>query len=127
MKPGRKLDAEVAEIMGYECVCEEEAADCPIHAYGDRDTLRPYSTDVAAAFTVDKPDWLWEFKEMPEMLTVILYTSHALRRKAIEMFPILPKKVILVRREWLEDKAQTYAWLRCLAALEAVGVEVGDA
>lgn len=125
MKPGRELDAEVAKyIIGYECVCEEEAADCPIHAYDDHDTLRPYSTDLAAAFSVNKPGWLWEFEETPETLTVTLYPSPALRRRAIAMFPILPKDVVLVRREWLDDKAQTYAWLRCLAALEAVGVKL---
>lgn len=106
MEPGRELDALMAEYI--------EGCYMP----------RAYSTDVAAAFTVDKSGWLWEFKEMPETLTVVLYTSFALRRQAMEMYPILPKKVILIRREWLEDKSRTYAWLRCLAALEAVRVDV---
>lgn len=55
-KMTRKLDALVAEwIEKYECVCDEEAADCPIHAYDDHDTLLPYSTDIAAAWRmVDK-------------------------------------------------------------------------
>ena len=105
MKPGRELDALMAKYI--------EGCYMP----------RAYSTDIAAAFTVDKPGWLWEFQESPETLTVELYTSPALRCKAIEMYPILPKKVILVRREWLEDKARTYAWLRCLAALEVVKVK----
>ena len=49
----RKLDALVAEwVEKYECVCDEEAADCPIHAYDDHDTLLPYSSDIAAAWRV---------------------------------------------------------------------------
>ena len=125
MKSSRELDSWVAEhVIGYECVCDETLVDCPIHARGDCDTLRPYSTNIAAAFSIDKPGWLWEFQETPETLTATLYTSFALRRKAIEMYPVLPMDVIFIRRGWLGDKAQTYAWLRCLTALEAVGVEV---
>ena len=139
MKPGRELNAKVAEkIMGWDNIHYQPGGNIPFGRPNDdyrRDfpeaaysrSILPYSTDVAVAFTVDKPGWLWEFQESPGTLTVELYTSPALRCKAIEMFPILPKKVILVRREWLEDKARTYAWLRCLAALEAIGVEVEDA
>lgn len=128
MKPSRELDAKIAKyIIGYECVCDETPVDCPIHAYDDRDTLRPYSTDIAAAFAVDEPGWLWEFQEASQALTVTLYTSFEMIREAIRDFPILPEDVILIRREWLDDKAATYAWLRCLAALEAVSVEVEDA
>lgn len=47
---GRVMDTLVAEwVMGYECVCDEEPCDCPIHAKNDYDTLLPYSTDIAAA------------------------------------------------------------------------------
>lgn len=142
MKPSRELDALVAAIMGrcghvlkriqdddycshFQCQkCDEEFWGLAWHE--GYCAFPEYSTQIDAAFTVDKPGWLWEFKEMPETLTVELYTSLALRRKAIEMYPILPKKVILVRRKWLDDKTQTYAWLRCLAALEAVEVNVGE-
>ena len=52
----RKLDALVAEwVEEYECVCDEEAADCPIHAYDDHDMLLPYSTDISVAWKlIDK-------------------------------------------------------------------------
>lgn len=123
MKPSRELDSLVAKhVMGYECVCDEEPADCPIHAYNDRDTLRAYSIDIAAAFAVDKPGWLWKFQETSQTLTVTLYTSPEMLQESIRDYPILPEGVVLIRREWLGDKAQTYAWLRCLAALEAVGI-----
>ena len=50
MPAGRELDALVAEkVMGYECVCDDEPRDCPIHAREDYDTLLAYSTDIAAA------------------------------------------------------------------------------
>ena len=53
LQAGRELDALIAEkVMGYECVCDEEPADCPIHAKEDCYTLRPYSTDIAAAWVV---------------------------------------------------------------------------
>ena len=140
MKPGRELDAKVAEkVMGWDHVhcypggniCfgrpdDDYRRDYPNNvAYAKR--VLAYSTDIAVAFTVNKPSWLWEFQETPGTLTVTLYTSFTLRRKAIEMYPILPKDVVLIRREWLDDKAATYAWLRCLAALEAAGMEVEDA
>lgn len=128
MKLSRELDALIAEkVMGYECVCKEEPADCPIHAYDDRDTLRAYSADIAAAWTVDKPGWLWEFQEAQKVLTVTLYTSFGILIEATRAYPVLPKSVILVQQEWLEDKVSTYALARCLAALKAVGAEVEDA
>ena len=108
MKPGKEPDSLVAtHVMNWP----------PMHPLSKPIPL--YSTDIAAAWTVDKPGWLWEFKEMPATLTVILYTSFELRCKAMEIYPRIPKEVILIWHEWLKDKVQTYAWLRCLAALEA--------
>ena len=53
LEAGRELDALIAEkVMGYECVCDEEPVDCPIHNKADLYTLRPYSTDIAAAWGV---------------------------------------------------------------------------
>jgi len=125
MKPGRELDALVAEyVIGYECVCDEEPVDCPIHAYNDHYTLSPYSTDIAAAWRVDKPGWVWEFQETSHDLTATLYPSPQARIEAMANYPILPEGVALVRREWLDDKATTYACVRCLAALRAVGAEI---
>lgn len=117
MEPGRELDALIFEkVMGWVIL---------LPGFRDtRDKAIPfYSTDLAAAFTVDKPGWLWEFTESVGTLTVILYTSLEMWRKAIGDYPIFPEDAILVRQIWLDDKAQTYAWLRCLAALKAVGVE----
>ncbi len=138
MKPGRELDARVADIMGrcghvlekvqdhYRCQkCGEEFWGI---SWREGYCAFPlYSTEIDAAWTVDKPGWLWEFQETSQTLTVELYTSSEMMQRAIRDFPILPKDVVLVRREWLDDKAATYAWLRCLAALEAVGVEIEDA
>jgi hypothetical protein len=44
------MDAAVAEALGYECVCDEEPLDCPIHCDDDPWTKRRYSTDIAAAW-----------------------------------------------------------------------------
>jgi len=81
------------------------------------------STDIAAAWQVDRPGWVWEFQETSHDLTATLYPSPEARSEAIASWPVLPKGVALVRREWGDDKASTYAWVRCLAALRAVGVE----
>ena len=112
MKPSRELDANVAIHITEELDWSA----------GDYSIIPCYSTDIAAAFAVGKPGWLWEFQETSQTLTVTLYTSSEMTQRAIRDFPILPEGVILIRREWLDDKAQTYAWLRCLAALEAVGI-----
>ncbi len=139
MKPSRELDMKVAEhVMGWDNIHYQPGGNVPFGrpdddyrrdypnntAYSKR--VLPYSTDIAAAWTVDKPGWLWEFQETSQVLTVTLYTSSEMMQRAIRDFPILPEDVVLIRREWLDDKAATYAWLRCLAALEAVGVEVSD-
>jgi len=47
---GPAMDAAVAEALGYECVCDEESLDCPIHCDDDPWTKRRYSTDIAAAW-----------------------------------------------------------------------------
>lgn len=140
MEPSKELDALVAEhVLGWDRIHykfggnvaygrpnDDYRRDFPNNrAYENR--ILAYSTDVAAAFTVDKPGWLWDFQETSQTLTVTLYTSSEMKQRAISGFPIFPKDAILVRREWLKDKAQTYAWLRCLAALEATGVEAKDA
>ena len=53
MEAGRTLDALVAKkVMGYECVCDEEPCDCPVHAQGDYDTLLAYSTDIEDAWRI---------------------------------------------------------------------------
>ena len=53
MEAGRELDMLVAEkVMGYQCVCDDEPRDCPIHARDDYDTLLAYSTDIDNAWDV---------------------------------------------------------------------------
>lgn len=50
---GRRMDALVAErVMDYQCVCDDEPCDCPIHAKDDYHTLLPYSTNIAAAWRI---------------------------------------------------------------------------
>jgi hypothetical protein len=71
-----------------------------------------YSTDIAAAFAVDKPGWLWEFQELRESLVVMLSVS--LMAQPETDYDTISRRTIWVEREWLNDKAQTYAWLRCL-------------
>ncbi len=129
MEPSRELDILVAVALGwrqlsYRLWHDENGRERWID---DREGAWSPSTDIVAAFTVDKPGWLWEFKESRRVLSVALYTSRELRRLAIEMFPVLSKDVVTIWQEWLDDKAATYALARCLAALKAMGVEVEDA
>jgi len=139
MKPGRELDALVAKkIMGWKLSADasewldadgEYMKAAEYWYIGGNDDILPWSpsTDIAAAWQVDKPGWVWEFQETSHDLTATLYPSPQARIEAMASYPILPEGVTLVRREWGEDKASTYAWVRCLAALRAVGVEVKDA
>ena len=139
MKPGRELDALVAEhVMGWKLSAdgsewldadEVYIEDAKYWRIGGNDDILPWSpsTDIAAAWQVDRPGWTWEFQETSHDLTATLYPSPEARSEALTSYPILPEGVVLVRREWLDDKAGTYAWVRCLAALRAMGVEVEDA
>lgn len=139
MKPGRELDALMAEALGFKtkwfvypdnsrillCLVGKTAS--RNDGWVERDDWRsvpPYSTEIAAAWRVDRPGWTWEFQETSHDLTATLYPSPEARMEAVTSYPVLPEGVALVRREWGEDKASTYAWVRCLAALRAVGVEV---
>jgi hypothetical protein len=139
MKPGRELDALVAEALGWKRT-DERPPDyhnwtnypdvwyrTPNGTIENVTNIPPYSTDIAAAWQMDRPGWTWEFQETSHDLTATLYPSPEARSEALASYPILPEGVTLVRREWGDDKAGTYAWVRCLAALRAVGVEVGDA
>ena len=148
MKPGRELDALVAERIVGRCAhilrktqtleldsqilsnyhqCQKCGEKFWGIAWHEGYCAFPsYSTDVAAAWQVDRPGWTWEFQETSHDLTATLYPSPQARSQAIASYPILPEGVTLVRREWGDDKASTYAWVRCLAALRAVGAEVKD-
>ena len=68
------------------------------------------STDIIAAWQVDRPTWEWTFSEQKDCLGIILS---------------LPKRYFLVGVLWAEvdNKALAYALGRCRAALKAVGVE----
>lgn len=114
MKPSRELDAKVAKhIMGYECVCDEIPIDCPIHAHNDRDTLRPYSTDVAAAWRV-----IIKMRELGFGFTI---SDNANRHAGHIDCRFWRLNDDMRRGIAIEDKAPIAI---CLAALKAAGVEV---
>ena len=92
MPADRELDALVAEkVMGYECVCDEEPRDCPIHAKDDRDTLLPYSTDLAAAKgIVEKMRFLMEDDdETGTLWTVTDHGTITVTLSTMEMMPLM--------------------------------------
>jgi len=95
MEPSRELDALVAEkVMNWDNVHCLSGGNIPFGRPDDdynrafpsamySEPVPLYSTDIAAAWTVDKPGWLWEFQEAVGVLSVTLYTSPALRHKAM--------------------------------------------
>jgi len=122
MKPGRELDALVVEMVmdwDHQDIWDDEPLVPPdVYLIRLKETVPPYSTDIAAAWQVDRPSWVWEFQETSHDLTATLYPSPEARMEAVTSYPILPEGVTL---------ASTYAWVRCLAALLAVGMEVENA
>jgi hypothetical protein len=80
-----------------------------------RQIFKHYSTDIAASFEVDKPEWQWTFKEDPTRLIVLLWHK--------DVHPFLDKQPLAVANiEWDEvgTKAEAYALGRCRAALKVV-------
>lgn len=71
---GPAMDAAVAKALGYECVCDEEPSDCPVHC-NDPDVRFRYSTDISAAWGLDGLGWLWGFKEESRGLNVTIYNG----------------------------------------------------
>jgi hypothetical protein len=115
MKAGRELDALVAEkVMGLEpCQCHTGTGDLDeICGLCFTDTLKHYSTDIAAAWQVVKKlyddGWEWELRE-----------------------EILSSEAIAIKSKARYGKTEAGRWLSstmphaiCVAALNAVGHEV---
>lgn len=73
-----------------------------------------YSTDLAAAWQIDKPGWRWEFSELSCGLDVILWSESGDLEKLGQAY---------ILWDSVPDKATAYCLARCRAALEAVGVD----
>ena len=84
--------------------------------------LPHYSTDIAAAWLVDKPGWYWIFHEALNHLQITLYPSKELYHKRPWDLQPYPKGIICVKVNWDErkTKAEVYALGRCRAALKAM-------
>lgn len=85
--------------------------------------IPPYSTDIAAAWGLDKTAWRWKFYETPNTLAVILFTSIEMQCEAAWISPSWPEGTIVIQNLWQDDKASTYALGRCRAFLMTNGVE----
>jgi hypothetical protein len=127
MEAGREMDALVAErVMGFKVQIVERKRDTfgtykVKHYRVGNGFLAEYSTDIAAAWQVDKSDWYWVFSEMPNKLQITLYPSReAWDKRPFEMHPY-PKESVHVDVRWDEckTKAEAYALGRCRAALLA--------
>lgn len=115
MKAGRETDALIAErVMGFSEIWH---GTMPSYWDGDAQRLLPrYSTDIAAAWEVDKPEWRWLFCEHPKRLTILLWDG---------FLGDDPIATAHVKWDEVETKSEAYALGRCRAALKAV--EVSDA
>ena len=120
MEAGREMDALVAErVMGWvKTERNVRGADFDNEWYvkeylvdldGKFNANAPaYTTDISAAWEVDKEDWYWEFVEDIDGLQITLYFNHP--------FPVH----VFISFEDYKTKAQAYAFGRCKAALKAV-------
>jgi hypothetical protein len=84
-----------------------------------------YSSDIVAAWKLDRIGWRWQFWETPETLAVTLFTSIEMASDAAWESPRLPEGTIVVQNRWedSESKVDAYALGRCRAFLKANGVE----
>jgi len=74
-----------------------------------------YSTDIAAAWEVDKPNWWWIFIEHDDILVARIWD----REESPGCDPNRP--IAWIDEPWHEaGQAETYATARCKAALLAV-------
>jgi hypothetical protein len=126
---GRELDAKVAEEIFDK---PPSYYDCPhfdkngrILSFCSCPDLPRCSTDIAAAWLVDKPGWYWNFHEAPNHLQITLYPSKELYHKRPWDLQPVPKEIVNVKVNWDEckTKAGVYALGRCRAALMAVEAE----
>lgn len=112
----RQRDALVAErVLGYQCVCDVEPADCPIHNIADASTLLPYSMDIAAAWEVVehlRPRFGFSLHDWPEIRVADYEAEFQVRDEVGEGYPNFT------------GEANTAPKAICLAALKACGVEV---
>ena len=76
------------------------------------------STNIAHAFQVDRPEWAWEFEEVPHwydsdvMLKIELWTDQNTKQLAYLELPLDT-----------DNKVAAYCRGRCITALKACGVE----
>jgi len=73
-----------------------------------------YSSDIDAAWRIDRPNWRWEFIESEKDLEITLYDCSRAQ----------PPTIIL----WSEyaSKSKAYAWGRCITALKSVAAISGE-
>jgi len=118
MQAGRELDALIAKAMDREfrplssrnqyglCShCGGVLPDDPWERLGTRatcDGLCHFSTDIAAAWTVDRDDWHWVFFEVPNRLQITLYPTRELWDRRPGDCEPYPAGVIFVDVPWSE-------------------------
>ena len=135
---GRELDTKMAELMGWRLVADnanaltwsdDESKEFPagkLYTWFDTSypSFRP-STDIAAAWLVDKPGWYWTFFETPIFLQITLYPSIEVWHKRPGDYQVLQKEIIIITVNWDEckTKAEVYALGRCRAARMAAEAE----
>lgn len=118
--PGREMDALAAQVVkGYtldyefaESMGEPTVKDLR-DQYDEWGILPNYSTDMTAAWSLDRPGWLWEFKETVNGLVARLIwqvDNDWTKAHARETFPL-----------WADfpSKSAAYAWARCQLAIRA--------
>ena len=130
MAGGREMDQLVAErVMGL-CIKWEKGVACPycggeMHFLGSRawclrcqeyryHQYKDYSTDIAAAWEVDKEEWYWELLERVNGLLVYVRIDNGRELQVIGVSHV----------DWAEvlSRQAAYALGRCRAALKALGV-----
>lgn len=111
---GSTYDAGLHPIWVAHCMCDIQEPDDKMigkHSVYCHKPVPFYSTDIAASFEVDKPEWRWTFAEHPQRLTILLWGESS--RDG-------PIATAHVKWDEAEMKAQAYALGRCRAALKAV-------
>lgn len=124
LQPGRELDALVAErVMGWLNIHRDAYTPygrdvCGTDPSGEggwdkngRMAVRHYSTDIAAALTVDRSEWRWRFSERLMHLEVTVSDTDGGFSVDVRWSEFT--------RDGRIDKAAAYAFGRCKAALMA--------